>query len=99
MSDLVHVGGSKAHCLLQYFSSSLNSKHWKIFLQDFCFNMKLTSCSTCTARGPRPPQFIFNNLFNEHIPKLFFLKYFVLKNWRGGVESLLKNGTIDGYAY
>ena len=21
------------------------------------------------------------------------------KNWRGGVESLLKNGTIDGYAY
>ena len=25
--------------------------------------------------------------------------YFERKNWRGGVESLLKNGTIDGYAY
>ena len=29
----------------------------------------------------------------------YFLKYFVRKNWRGGGESLLKNGTIDGYAY
>ena len=29
----------------------------------------------------------------------FFQKYFLRKNWRGGVESLLKNGTIDGYAY
>ena len=61
--------------------------------------MKLTSRSTCTAMGPRLSQLIFNNLFIEHIPKLFFLKYFVRKNWRGGVESLLKNGTIDGYAY
>ena len=25
--------------------------------------------------------------------------YFVSKNWRGGVEPLLKNGTLDGYAY
>ena len=29
----------------------------------------------------------------------FFIKYFVRKNWQGGGESLLKNGTIDGYAY
>ena len=32
----------------------------------------------------------------------FFYKYFVRKNWRGGGELnelLLKNGTIDGYAY
>ena len=29
----------------------------------------------------------------------FFLKYFVRKNWRGGDASLLKNGTLDGYAY
>ena len=29
----------------------------------------------------------------------YFFKYFVRKNWRGGVESLLKNGTIDGYVY
>ena len=29
----------------------------------------------------------------------YFLKYFVCKNWLGGGESLLKNGTIDGYAY
>ena len=28
-----------------------------------------------------------------------FFKYFVRKNWRDGGESLLKNGTIDGYAY
>ena len=53
--------------------------------------MKLTSYkSTGTARGPRPPRLKFNDLFNEH---------FVRKNWRGGVESLLKNGTKDGYAY
>ena len=25
--------------------------------------------------------------------------YFVRKNWRGGDELLLKNGTLDGYAY
>ena len=28
-----------------------------------------------------------------------FLKHFVRKNWKGGGESLLKNGTIDGYAF
>ena len=28
-----------------------------------------------------------------------FQTCFARKNWRGGVESLLKNGTIDGYAY
>ena len=28
-----------------------------------------------------------------------FLKVFLRKNWGGGGESLLKNGTIDGYAY
>ena len=27
-----------------------------------------------------------------------FIKYFMRKNWRGGGESSLKNGTIDGYA-
>ena len=52
--------------------------------------MKLTSCSTCPVRGPRPPLLKFNDLFNEHIPELFFLKYFVRKNCRGGVASLLK---------
>ena len=31
-------------------------------------------------------------------PSYFFLKYFVRKNWRGGGESLLKNGTIDSYS-
>ena len=29
----------------------------------------------------------------------YFFKYFLDKNWPGGGESLLKNGTIDGYAY
>ena len=29
----------------------------------------------------------------------YFLKYIARKNWRGEGESLLKNGTIDGYAY
>ena len=41
-------------------------------LKEFPF-MKLTSYrSTCTARGPRTPQFKFNNLFNEHFPGYFF---------------------------
>ena len=48
------------------------------------------------GQGTQASLLKFNNLFNEHIPKLFFKKYFVRKNWRGGVESLLKNGTIDG---
>ena len=30
---------------------------------------------------------------------VFFKKYFVRNNWRGGGELLLKNGPIDGYAY
>ena len=29
----------------------------------------------------------------------YFFEQFVRKNWRGGSELLLKNGTIDGYAY
>ena len=29
----------------------------------------------------------------------FFLKYFFQKNWRGGGELFLKNGTMDGFAY
>ena len=62
--------------------------------------MKLTSYrSTCTARGPRTPQFKFNNLFDDHFPSYFLKKYFVCKNWQGGGESLLKNGPKDGYAY
>ena len=46
-----------------------------------------------------PPQLKFNNLFNQHFPRLIFFKYFVRKTWRGGDESLLENGTIDDYAY
>ena len=46
-----------------------------------------------------PPQFKFNNLSKEHFSWLILLKYFVRKNWRVRVEFLLKNGTIDGYAY
>ena len=62
--------------------------------------MNLTSCrSTCTANGPRTPQFKFNNLFNEHFPSYFFKSILLHKNWRGGDESLLKNGTIDDFAY
>ena len=29
--------------------------------------------STCTVRRPRPSQLKFNNLFNDHFPKLIFL--------------------------
>ena len=62
--------------------------------------MKLTNYrSTRTARGPRTLQFKFNNLFNEHIPQLFFEKYSVRKNWRGEGELLLKDRAINGYAY
>ena len=74
--------------------------HSKIFLRDFCFAINITSCrSTCTARGPRPPQFKLNNFFNEHFPKLIFFFKSILsrKNWRDGSELLLlKNGTVNG---
>ena len=33
------------------------------------------------------------------LAKLFFKSNFSRKNWRGGSELLLKNGTIDGYKY
>ena len=52
--------------------------------------MRLTSCSACTAKGPRPSHLNFNNSFYEHIFPSFFFKYFVRKNCRGGGESLLK---------
>ena len=68
-------------------------------LKEFPFMKLISYRSTFTARGPRTPQLKFSNLFNEHFPRYFFFKYFVRKNWRGGGESLLKNGTIDGYAY
>ena len=46
-----------------------------------------------------PPQLKFNNLFNQHFPRLIFFKYFVRKTWQGEDESLLENGTNDDYAY
>ena len=55
--------------------------------------------STCTTRGPRPPQLKFNNLFNKHFPIAIMFGILCVKNWRGGGELLLKNDTIDGYAY
>ena len=32
-------------------------------------------------------------------PTYFFAKNFLRKNWRGGNELLLKDGTLDGYAF
>ena len=62
--------------------------------------MKITSYSSAyTARRPRPPQFKFNNLFNEHFPWLNFLSILSRKNWRGRGELLLKNDAMDGFAY
>ena len=62
--------------------------------------MKLTSYrSTCTARGPTGPLNSNSIICSMSIFLAIFLKYFVRKNWRGGGESLLKNGPIDGYAY
>ena len=43
-------------------------------------------------------KYITNILLNEYLPQLIFLFYFMRKNWRGG-DELLKNGTLDGYAY
>ena len=46
-----------------------------------------------------PGPFSSNSVICSMIISLsYFLKYFVRKNWRGGDELLLKNGTIDGYA-
>ena len=43
---------------------------------------------------------MIHRLFFKSIPLANFLqKYFVAENWRDGGELLLKNGTIDGYAY
>ena len=60
--------------------------------------MKLISyTNTCMARGPRPPQFKSNNLFNEHFPYVIFFKSILSrKNWKGVGEWLFQNGTIDG---
>ena len=42
--------------------------------------MNLTNCrSTRSARGPRTPQFKFNNLFNEHFPSYFFKSILCVK--------------------
>ena len=59
--------------------------------------MKTTSCrTTYMAKGPMPPQYKLNDLFNEHFSQLiFFEKYIVAKNWQGGGELLLKNITMD----
>ena len=54
--------------------------------------------------GHRPSQSKFNDLFNQHFPWLIFFKS-ILCVKTGEVEVnritelLLKNGTIDGYAY
>ena len=48
--------------------------------------INLTNCrSTCSARGPRTPQFKFNNLFNEHFPSCFFKSILCVKT--GEVEK------------
>ena len=56
--------------------------------------MQITSYkTTCTSKRPEPFKLKFNNLFNEHSPKLvfFFKSIFSLKTLRNGGELLLKN--------
>ena len=51
-------------------------------------------------RRAQAPQFDFNNFFSEHFPQLiFFQKILSRKNWQSGGELLLKNVTMDSYAY
>ena len=79
MSDLAQVGERKAqYGLVQYFRIIIHSK---FFRRDFCFVMKITnSKSTFANTGSRHLEFKFNDLFNEHFPKLVvFQKYFVAK--------------------
>ena len=40
------------------------------------------------GQGAQAPQLKFNDLFNQHFPRLIFLKYFVRKNWGVGGELL-----------
>ena len=48
----------------------------------------------------RLSQLRFNTLLNEHFPWLIFHRRILSRRkWRGRGELLLKNGTIDGYAY
>ena len=61
--------------------------------------MKLTSCrSTFTpfVRPGGPGPLNSNSIFCS---MSIFLNYFERKNWRGGDELLLENGTLGGYAY
>ena len=53
--------------------------------------MKLTSYrSTCTARGPKTPQFKFNNLFNERFPTYFCKSILCVKTGKVEVIRYLK---------
>ena len=63
--------------------------------------MKIISLRIQVRPEGQAPSIKFNYVINKHFPKLifFFKSIFSCKNWQGGGELLLKNGTIDGYAY
>ena len=48
--------------------------------------------------GGPGPSIEIQSFIQWAFPLAIFLKYLVRKNWKGGGVSLLKNGTIDGYA-
>ena len=84
---------------LQFKSKTRNYKiHSNVCLEGFCFVMKISSFRS-TCRYDEEAQAL--NLFNEYFSniKFFFKSILSRKNWRGGDEVLLKNGTLDGYAY
>ena len=93
---------SKLHCLRQYFSVNNKIIHSKIFLRDFCFVILCTAMIfVCTAKGPWPLQFKLKFCSMSIYPRadLFFKSVLSRKNWLTGGGLLLKNGTIDVYAY
>ena len=57
---------------------AVNNNPLEDYLKNFSICHRNTQFrSTSTTRGPRPPQFKFNNLINEHFPlPNFFSKVF-----------------------
>ena len=51
------------------------------------------------GQGAQAPSIDIQQFVQWAFSLVIFVKYFVRKNWRGEVESLLKNGTLEGYAY
>ena len=66
-------GGEKQGTLPSAIFLAVKIIQSKICLGNFCVIMKIASFGSIrTIRGPKPPQFKFNNMVNKNFPRLFF---------------------------